>query len=231
VFNDKLNEVDQNLIQQRVAEHQLMAQEYERRDFIKKLRKIQSVHPYVTEKEAHVALKECKEDEEEVCVYLTDYFNLQHVRKTIAVDAQNERKKEKEKLRITDNQANIADSDSDDEMEFVIRKRRRTVPDKNRKSKDGKTYIYRKLRLDDAIAQGNFEGWSEARVKAYKLKDVNPNAYYYRFNDPGERQRNGPWTKEEVRLFMERLKELGANGQWGIFSMSIPGRVGYQCIN
>jgi hypothetical protein len=24
------------------------------------------------------------------------------------------------------------------------------------------------------------------------------------------------------------LKEIGADGQWGIFSMAIPGRVGYQ---
>jgi len=27
---------------------------------------------------------------------------------------------------------------------------------------------------------------------------------------------------------MDRLKEVGADGQWGIFSMTIPGRVGYQ---
>jgi len=26
------------------------------------------------------------------------------------------------------------------------------------------------------------------------------------------------------------LKEIGADGQWGIFSMEIPGRVGYQVI-
>lgn len=32
-------------------------------------------------------------------------------------------------------------------------------------------------------------------------------------------------------MFFQRLDELGANGQWGIFSMTIPGRVGYQCSN
>ena len=33
-------------------------------------------------------------------------------------------------------------------------------------------------------------------------------------------------------MFFYRLKELGgANGQWGLFSMAIPGRVGYQCSN
>jgi hypothetical protein len=35
-------------------------------------------------------------------------------------------------------------------------------------------------------------------------------------------------VKHEEKLFFTRLKELGANGQWGIFSMAIPGRVGYQ---
>jgi len=39
-----------------------------------------------------------------------------------------------------------------------------------------------------------FEGWSEARIKAYKMIGINPNTYYYRFNAPGEKQRNGAWT-------------------------------------
>lgn len=61
--------------------------------------------------------------------------------------------------------------------------------------------------------------------------DQNPNSYYYRFNAPGEEQRKGPWTPEERALFFKRLQEVGANGQWGIFSTAIPGRVGYQCSN
>jgi len=81
------------------------------------------------------------------------------------------------------------------------------------------------------LAQGNFEGWSHARVAAYKLRDINPNAYYYRFNEPGENQMNGKWTKEEIALFNRRMKEVGVNGQWGVFSRTIPGRVGYQCSN
>jgi len=83
--------------------------------------------------------------------------------------------------------------------------------------------------VDDPEAA--FEGWSEARIKAYKLIDVNPNAYYYRFNAPGEEQRTGQWTTAERKLFFDRLKAIGADGQWGIFSMAIPGRVGYQCSN
>jgi len=75
------------------------------------------------------------------------------------------------------------------------------------------------------------EGWSEARKRAYILREKNPNAYYYRFNDPGEKQRNGKWTKEEISLFYKRMDEVGVNGQWGVFSRAIPGRVGYQCSN
>jgi hypothetical protein len=77
-----------------------------------------------------------------------------------------------------------------------------------------------------------FEGWSDARVRAYKSCETNPNSYYYRFNAPGEMQRNGQWTTQEKSAFLSRLDELGgANGQWGIFSMAIAGRVGYQCSN
>merc|ERR1712154_613449 len=77
----------------------------------------------------------------------------------------------------------------------------------------------------------NFEGWSAARVQAWKNKEVNPNAYYYRFNDPGEAQKNGRIGMDEHKMFMERVKELGVNMHWGTFSMKIPGRVGYQCSN
>jgi hypothetical protein len=36
--------------------------------------------------------------------------------------------------------------------------------------------------------------------------------------------------QDEHELFMTRLKEKGADGEWGIFSMAIPGRVGYQVL-
>jgi hypothetical protein len=38
-------------------------------------------------------------------------------------------------------------------------------------------------------------------------------------------------VQAERALFMKRLGEMGACGKWGIFSMTIPGRVGYQCSN
>ena len=85
-----------------------------------------------------------------------------------------------------------------------------------------------RLRLDEALTKADMQGWSEARIRAYQMLDRNPNTYYYRFNAPGETQRNGPWSTEEHEMFMKRLAECGADGQWGIFSMTIPGRVGYQ---
>src|SRR4051812_19926888 len=98
-----------------------------------------------------------------------------------------------------------------------------------------------RLTLDDALKQLEtptadptkmFEGWSQARIRAYEMIDKNPNSYYYRFNAPGEVQRKGQWEDDEKKLFFDRLSELGgANGQWGIFAMKIPGRVGYQCSN
>ena len=63
-----------------------------------------------------------------------------------------------------------------------------------------------RLGLDEALEQIQnnqvdpekaFEGWSEARVKAYQMIEQNPNSYYYRFNAPGEIQRRGQW--DEVR--------------------------------
>lgn len=129
----------------------------------------------------------------------------------------------------------VADSDDEasDESDSPVRARHRgtgtTVGAKTVKRMG-------RLRLDEALAKVStasdpevaMEGWSEARVRAYKMMRQNPNAYYYRFNAPGEMQRNGAWSREEHQLFVERLAEVGADGQWGIFSIVIPGRVGYQ---
>jgi hypothetical protein len=123
---------------------------------------------------------------------------------------------------------------------LIISTKRRSRPSKttNKESKS-KSRLSIRLRLDEALSQLDnadpetmFEGWSAARVRAYKSCDTNPNSYYYRFNAPGEAQKNGQWTPEERRKFTARLAELGgANGQWGLFSMAIKGRVGYQCSN
>jgi len=74
-------------------------------------------------------------------------------------------------------------------------------------------------------------GWSAARKKAFHNIKKCPNAYHYRFNKPGETQRTGEWTKDEHKHFMQLLLTKGANRKWGLFSMNLPGRVGYSCAN
>jgi hypothetical protein len=78
--------------------------------------------------------------------------------------------------------------------------------------------------------------WSSARKTSYYQAKDHPNSYFYRHLPPGEVQRNGAWTAEEKRLFMSRMRELRGTAttfghDWGLFSRTIPGRVGYQCSN
>lgn len=71
-----------------------------------------------------------------------------------------------------------------------------------------------RLALDDALKQVQdntkdlekaFEGWSEARIKAYKAIDTKPNTYYYRFNAPGEEQKKRTMDTGTVHFFKKRL--------------------------
>lgn len=227
VFDSEPTEEEKLIIQKRVMLQQLQFQEYEKKDFYRKLDKITALYNFLNEEEVKAALEDSNQDEEQVCLNLTQQDYLPKIRRLIAlkyagpeveIQMSNEQKEAYEKLAI---------------------KRKNYI--KRITSQDAKTrcYTYSRLRLDDALNQLEsnedpmkaFEGWSEARIKAYKMIDSNPNTYYYRFNAPGEKQRNGAWTPEERKLFMDRLKEVGADGQWGIFSMTIPGRVGYQCSN
>ncbi|CAO3640124.1 unnamed protein product [Cunninghamella blakesleeana] len=78
--------------------------------------------------------------------------------------------------------------------------------------------------------------WQLSRIKAWEGRYTNPEGYYYRFVIPGEGQQNGGWSNNEHKLFIERYNEWISNGwkigaSWGLFSRSIPHRVGYQCMN
>ena len=57
-------------------------------------------------------------------------------------------------------------------------------------------------------------GWSDARIKAFRNREKNPNQYYYRFNNPGEPQATGKWTPKEKSLFFE-LVAKGVDYQVG----------------
>ncbi|KAJ1649506.1 hypothetical protein IWQ61_009430 [Dispira simplex] len=75
------------------------------------------------------------------------------------------------------------------------------------------------------------QGWSEAKFVASKLFLKNPNAYFYRHNEPGVDQWTGDWKQEERELFLQVAKEHGCGDKWGLFASYIPHRVGYQCSN
>jgi len=86
--------------------------------------------------------------------------------------------------------------------------------------------------LKGMFSKEEVKAWSQAKVFAWKNRKKNPNAFYYRFVDPGIDQCNGSWTSHEHHLFLQRLTEfrrLGfeINTCWGIFSLKIPGRVSF----
>jgi protein-tyrosine phosphatase len=120
------------------------------------------------------------------------------------------------------------------EVEMKSPNKKRKVDEMEEENEEEKTPKKMRLTLNDALKKVETQsGWSPARKNAFKQLNSNPNAYYYRFNAPGEEQKNGKWTPEEKELFMQRVKtfSVGTTPQWGIFSTTIPGRVGYQCSN
>lgn len=58
-------------------------------------------------------------------------------------------------------------------------------------------------------------GWSEARIKAFRNRETNPNQYYYRFNDPGEPQATGKWSQKDKALFLKLIAQNGVDYRVG----------------
>ncbi|GJQ09027.1 hypothetical protein GpartN1_g818.t1 [Galdieria partita] len=239
VFEDELTEEEMKIIAMRVAEQRKKYEEFEKRENQRKIDKLQSLYPYLTDEECLESIEFCKEErryddtitntpeDEAACKFATDGF-WHHIRKRIA-----KKHEEKRAHSINDHSTEVFADRSGLKRQRKSRKCTHVSFSGIRigRKEDGR------LRLDDALKRvkesGSMDGWSEARIKAYQSIDENPNAYYYRFNAPNEEQRYGAWTKEEEKLFFERLKEckIGENYEWGIFSIGIPGRVGYQCSN
>ncbi|CAG8648911.1 10394_t:CDS:10 [Acaulospora morrowiae] len=228
LFAQDVTETEQDIIDKRVALQQRQYAEFERRECERKSRKIRGVFEFVSDEEISEALRDCENDEEEVIVRMTQPRYLIEIRKTIA-------ERNSRVLHI-----NLMTDEQKEAYEQLLKKRKETLKKTTGENAKKQYRMKGRLALDDALKQVQdntkdlekaFEGWSEARIKAYKAIDTKPNTYYYRFNAPGEEQKKGQWTKEEEELFFQRLKEIGSDGQWGIFSMTIPGRVGYQCSN
>jgi hypothetical protein len=126
------------------------------------------------------------------------------------------------------------DSDSSDSEQFVATEpddEPRRKPLKKCQNKGPVSHVPKPREVSQEV----WESWSEAHRVSYTQRIQNPNSYLYRNNPPGEKQRSGAWSEDERKLFMRRLEEMKRHGvvegQWGIFSEAIPGRVGYQCSN
>ncbi|KAH0789065.1 Myb-like DNA-binding domain containing protein [Histomonas meleagridis] len=91
-----------------------------------------------------------------------------------------------------------------------------------------------KLRL--YVSQEIWSGWSPIRRESFKQIIKNPNSFFYRNRPPGDPQKYGRFTPEEEKQFIERLKYFRQtlkieDGLWGLFSVPLRGRLGYQCSN
>ncbi|RKP36824.1 hypothetical protein BJ085DRAFT_22073, partial [Dimargaris cristalligena] len=228
VFESEVTESDMDIITKRMALQQRQFAEFERREFNRKARKIRNMYDHLSDEEIKFALEQFRNNEEEVIGQFSCPGYLFSVRKELA------------RVSVQPMQATLMSDEQRAAYEQLLRKRTSTLKKSTTDDARRKYRTCKRLTLDDALKQLQqnkidpakaMEGWSAARIKAYQAIDTKPNTYYYRFNAPGEEQRTGAWTDEEKRLFHKRLAELGADGQWGIFSMAVPGRVGYQCSN
>ncbi|KAG0172732.1 hypothetical protein DFQ28_007439 [Apophysomyces sp. BC1034] len=230
VFGEEVTESEMDIIQKRVALQQRQFAEFERREKARKSKKIKAVYDYLTGEEIDEMLVDCGHDEDESIVRLTQSGYLLGIRKIIAT-------KHAPEVEIT---CNMMNEEQLAAYQQLLKKRSETLKKTTNDTAKKQYRMGGRLALDDALKQIQennvdpekaFEGWSQARIRAYQMIDQNPNSYYYRFNAPGEVQRKGQWNDDERKIFFERLEEVGANGQWGIFAMKVPGRVGYQCSN
>ncbi|KAG0303781.1 hypothetical protein BGZ97_001766 [Linnemannia gamsii] len=88
--------------------------------------------------------------------------------------------------------------------------------------------------MEDVFSHDQVRTWSEVRIKTWEHRRTNVEGFYYRFVDPTEGQQNGPWSTKSTQEFMVRLEEWKARGirigtSWGIFSMKVSNKAGYQC--
>ncbi|KAF9969775.1 hypothetical protein BGZ73_007704 [Actinomortierella ambigua] len=87
---------------------------------------------------------------------------------------------------------------------------------------------------EDVFSHEQVKHWSEVRIKTWEHRRLNVEGFYYRFCDPTEMQHNGAWSTKSKQEFMTRLEEWKQRGirigtSWGVFSMAVSHKAGYQC--
>lgn len=77
--------------------------------------------------------------------------------------------------------------------------------------------------------------FSEIKKETFKGMLIAPNAYLYRHRPPGDPQRYGQFTEDEIQKVIARYKyfyeDLKVGKLWGLFALPFPGRLGYQCAS
>ncbi|KAG0258292.1 hypothetical protein DFQ27_004728 [Actinomortierella ambigua] len=87
---------------------------------------------------------------------------------------------------------------------------------------------------EDVFSHDQVKHWSEVRIKTWEHRRLNVEGFYYRFCDPTEMQHNGAWSTKSKQEFLTRLEEWKQRGirigtSWGVFSMAVSHKAGYQC--
>lgn len=109
-------------------------------------------------------------------------------------------------------------------------------PKRRRRSKKSESKLPIPSYLVFVIPKLTWERFSDIRRQSFYSMFKAPNAFFYRNRAPGEEQVYGHFSPRERSLFFERLnyfrRDLDVkDGYWGYFSVTIKGRVGYQCAN
>lgn len=94
---------------------------------------------------------------------------------------------------------------------------------------------YYKNQNPDNFIKESLDLWKE-QANGISMINFNPNNFLYNHKGPGQIIKNGKWSVEETELFKELIndgisnKTISKNGPWGIFSLRMPYRTGYQCL-
>jgi hypothetical protein len=104
----------------------------------------------------------------------------------------------------------------------------------NDESKASKCIMPEKLKIH--LPQALWESFSESRRGSFRQMFSNPNSFFYRNRPPGDPQKFGGWSPSELKEFLDRVDYFHnvlkiRDGLWGLFSVPLRGRLGYQCSN
>ena len=138
-----------------------------------------------------------------------------------------------------ENEEEEEDDDNQKDDEFVVTivpKQPKTVKYHRKFKKNTKADPSTIPPTPKGVSDDEWRSWSDIHRKSYLRGMKDPNTFLYRNCPPGVQRKTGPWSEDEKKLFLKRLKEIRGNkdtidGKWGIFSLGVPGRVGYQCSN